>query len=1012
MTNERTNKGRAQWRSLEARADSPAVREIAANEFLPGAFDVDLARDGDVSRRKFLGLMGASMALAGTTLSGCMRKPIEHILPYTKRPEDLIPGSPQYYATSAWIGGSVHGLLVESHEGRPTKIEGNPQHPASAGGTNAWAQASVLGLYDPDRSKLPASAGKDSTWEALRAALADRFTAARTENGSGVAFLVEPIPSPTRWRMLGALLRAYPQAALYGWQPTAPGNAEAGRALVGAAGSAAAVSLEKADVVLAVDSDFLGVGQDAVRLARAYSSRRRVTEPGDTMNRLYAVEGNFTVTGAMADHRLRAKGSRVGEVLIAVARALAASGVTLSVGGLAPRGTDAKVEKWAAAVAKDLAGARGRSVVLVGERQPAWVHALGHAVNEAVGAHGAVASWYRQDGAPEVRSIDELAQAINGALVKTLVVLGGNPVYDAPADLKFGELLPKVAFSVHVGPYRDETALKATWHVPESHYLEAWGDLVTVDRVPSIQQPLIAPLYDTVSDIELLAFIGEPGPELQRRGYDLVRDTWKAAAPALTSFDKEWSRWLHDGVVVTPTALPASPPFSWAGLTSAINERPASPDGMEVAFVVDPSVYDGRYANLGWLQELPDPISKLTWDNAAVMGPALAKKLGVEFDTESGGNQERPMVQVGLDGRSITLGVFVVPGIAEDTVVLPLGYGRKGLGRVAEGAGVDTYALRGSAALFDATGATVQKVAGGYRLASTQDHGSMEGRPIVREATLQEFREEPKFVEKYEVIEAAEIKSLWDSPWETAYRGQQPLHKWGMVVDLNVCIGCSACTVACQAENNIAVVGKEQILKGRELHWIRLDRYFIGDNEDEPEAVVQPLMCQQCENAPCESVCPVAATTHSPEGLNDMAYNRCIGTRYCANNCPFKVRRFNFHNFNLHIDDVEKMQKNPDVTVRFRGVMEKCTFCVQRIQEAKIAAKRDGNGIVPDGTIVPACAQTCPTNAIVFGDLKDPESAVSKAKGQERNYAVLAELNLYTRNTYLAKLRNPNPELV
>ncbi|GMV42720.1 MAG: quinol:cytochrome C oxidoreductase [Myxococcales bacterium] len=1009
MSNDRTTQGRQAWRSLEARADAQRARELAANEFGPETFVVDDA-SRDVSRRGFLGVMGASMALAGTALAGCVRKPLEHILPYTKRPEDLIPGSPMYFATSAWIGGSVHGLLVESHEGRPTKVEGNPQHPSSSGATSHWAQASVLGLYDPDRSKAPATAGKDATWEAALGAVRERFTAARAESGAGVAILVEPVPSPSVWRALSDLLRALPQAALYGWEPARPGNGAAGGALVEAGASLPSYELDKADVILSVDADFLGAEPDAVRHGRQFASRRRVKTPADTMNRLYVVEPNFSVTGAMADHRLRSKGSRVGEVLIAIARALGAQGVTLPVGGLEPRGTDARVETWATAVAKDLAASRGRSLVLVGERQAPWVHALGHAINEALGNTGTTLRWLERPGAPALRSIGELAQAIDGAQVKTLVVVGCNPAYDAPADLGLAASLPKVPFSVHLGIYRDETAQKCTWHIPQSHYLEAWGDLVATDGTASIQQPLIAPLYDTVSDLELLATLAVPDAVIAPRGYELVRQTW--ATRATGDFEKEWRRWLHDGVITTPTPRVAAPPFSWAPLTTALGSRPTPADGLEVSFIVDPSVYDGRYANLGWLQELPDPMTKLTWDNAAVMGPALAKKLGVEFDTASGGNQERPLVQVTVEGRSLTVGTFVSPGIAEDTVILALGYGRKGLGRVAEGAGFDTYALRGKATLFDAPGATVTKVPGGYRLASTQDHGSMEGRPIVREATLDGFRKDPGFVEKAEVMPADKIKSLWDSPWETAYRGEVPLHKWGMAIDLNVCTGCSACTVACQAENNISVVGKEQVLKGREMHWIRLDRYFIGDDVDEPEAAIQPMLCQQCENAPCESVCPVAATTHSPEGLNDMAYNRCIGTRYCANNCPYKVRRFNFHNFNLHIDPVSRMQKNPDVTVRFRGVMEKCTFCVQRIQEAKIVAKRDGNGVVPDGTIVPACAQSCPTDAIVFGDLNDPKSAVSLAKAEARNYTVLAELNLYTRNSYLAKLRNPNPELV
>jgi molybdopterin-containing oxidoreductase family iron-sulfur binding subunit len=610
-------------------------------------------------------------------------------------------------------------------------------------------------------------------------------------------------------------------------------------------------------------------------------------------------------------------------------------------------------------------------------------------LNEALGNFGETVRIVPDTGAIDFGSLEDLAKAASS--LQTLVVLGGNPVYDAPVDVGFGDVMASVATTVHLGMFADETAAKSTWHVPQSHYLEAWGDLRASDGTVSIQQPLIAPLFEiTLSDIEILArLVGEPSTA----GYDVVRATWQAAGGQVD--EKSWRKALHAGVAPA-SATSAAPIWNFNPVAAAL---PKDEGGLDVVFAVDSKVADGRYANNPWLQELPDPVSKLTWDNAALVGPATADKLGVR-------SEEMGTLSVG--GRSLELATFIVPGIADDTVVVPLGYGRERGGRIASGCGWNAFALQTSANPAFASGGQLQGGGRGYELATTQAHGDMAGRAIVREATLDEYRNNPLFTEEREVLPPEKVKSLPIMPELTG------LQQWGMSIDLNACIGCNACTMACNAENNISYVGKERVLKGREMHWIRLDRYFTGDMND-PEAVFQPVGCAHCEMAPCETVCPVAATAHSPEGLNDIAYNRCIGTRYCANNCPFKVRRFNFFNFSKENDEdlpLLRLQRNPDVTVRFRGVIEKCTYCVQRIQQAKIEAKRDGKDLVADGAIVPACAQTCPTEAIVFGDIKDPESRVSKHKKNERNYVLLRELAIFPRTSYLARVRNPNPELV
>jgi len=1040
----------AQWRSLEDLHGDAELDLLQQVESPQGALDMD-TEDG-VSRRGFMGLAGVTIAAAGGALSGCIRKPTEYIVPFSKRPEDLVPGEPVYFATAAHLGGEVLGLLVESQEGRPTKVEGNPKHPSSRGKAGSLAQSSVMDLYDPDRSKLPASKGAASTWDALWAKVDGTLVAG---DGSGVAVLVNDRPSPTLNRLVSVLQNKAPNTRVYSYAPGASANSAAGADLVGMTGKQPLHHFRKASVVVSLDSDFLGV-RGSTAAQGDFSAARRVSLPTDEMNRLYCVESVFSLTGTMADHRLRLPASQIGAFLAALGTELVAKGLSLPpaaqgfAASLDGHGLAAEHAPWVAGVAADLLAHKGSSLLVVGEGQSPPVHGLAHLLNLALGNVGATVSFMARNGVPGASSIVKLSEALDAGSVQTLVILGGNPAYDAPVDLDFASKMGKVATSVHLSDRLDETASLATWHVPAAHYLEAWGDLRSADGTVAIQQPLIAPLYGAVSAIELLAHLMGSS---STGGRDLVAETWKASGGS--NFDQSWRTWLHDGVVEVSKATPVlatgadaagdaataelapaaaaaaavvaavateaseevSPALDFSGLQAAwsgMGSHEVSSSNLEVQFRLDGTVYDGSFGNNPWLQELPDPMTKLTWDNAAVMSPATARELGL-----SSGD----MVSISLEGRSLDIAAFVQPGAVNHSILLPLGYGREKAGRYASGAGFNTYALRSATAMSWAVGASVTNKGSTYELASTQNYSRLDPkldatvfgkklgeieyarRPSVREATFDEFRKEPDFVKSYEVMAAENLKSLWTEP--NTRDGQQ----WGMSIDLNVCTGCSACTIACQAENNIMVVGKERIAKGREMSWIRMDRYFTGD-EDNPQAVIQPLACAHCETAPCEQVCPVAATAHSPDGLNDIAYNRCIGTRYCANNCPFKVRRFNFFNYSKENEaamPLGLMQKNPDVTVRFRGVVEKCTYCVQRINRGKIESKVAGNGgFVDDGGVVPACAQACPTDAIVFGDINDKDSRVSQAKREPRTYAMLAELNIHPRTTYQGKLRNSN----
>jgi molybdopterin-containing oxidoreductase family iron-sulfur binding subunit len=935
--------GKQYWRSLDE--NSPQLRQWLDREFPEAASTLD-----STSRRTLLKLMAASFGLAG--LTACSR-PEEKLMPLSKGVEGYVPGNPLYYSTVFSLGGSAAGMVVEVHDGRPTKIEGNPAHPFSRGAASAFQQASILGLYDPDRSRA-------GDWDACLAA-------ARPRLAGRVRFLSQTVNSPSLEAVRAHALAQLPDARWVEYEPLNQDNAAAGAELAFGQPLAPLYAFDRADVIVSLDSDFLALDAPAVTWLRDFSRRRRVASERDTMNRLYVVESQFSVTGGMADHRRRMRTSEVPGFAIALAREL----------GLLPGG--ASNDKFVAAVARDLNRSHGRALVVAGPRQPAEVHALAHWINHALsGPVTYVRSGYR----PQAAALRQLASEMSAGAVDALFILGGNPVYDAPADFEFAHAMKKVPFSVHLGVEPNETAALATWRLGEAHYLESWSDARALDGAVSIQQPLIRPLFGGRTAAELVAALAG---YKDRRAYDIVRNYWLAQF-----HETVWRQALSDGVLPPQQSLAVEPKLD-AGRIAAEAAKPAAAlPGIELTFYPSATVWDGRFANNGWLQEAPDPVTKLTWDNVALMSPATARELGVASED---------LVAIQSQGREITAPVWVQPGHADRAISIALGYGRTRCGRVGQGVGVDAYPLRASAG-FHFTSVTVRKTGRQHRLAATQQHHGMEGRPLVQEADLAAYRKDPAFVEK----KKPELFSIFGQhSYDQGYQ-------WGMAIDLNACVGCNACILACQAENNIPIVGKDQVARGREMHWIRMDRYYAG-SEDNPESVTQPVACQQCEQAPCENVCPVAATTHSPEGLNDMVYNRCVGTRYCANNCPYKVRRFNFLEWHKDEPEVRKMAYNPDVTVRMRGVMEKCTYCVQRIQEKKIQAKTEGRRALRDGEVVTACQQTCPAEAIVFGNINDPASRVSQLKHQNRDYALLAELNTKPRTSYLAKLRNPNPEL-
>jgi MoCo/4Fe-4S cofactor protein with predicted Tat translocation signal len=994
--------GREFWRSLDELAADPAFHERVRREF-PSAVEAIV---DPVERRTFLKLMGASLGLAGVT--ACTKQPAEQIVPYVRQPEEIVPGKPLFFATAMALGGVATGLLVESHEGRPTKVEGNPDHPDSLGATDIYAQAAVLDLYDPDRARAVTNLGEIRPWPTFLGTLRAALVGQAPIQGAGLRILTEASSSPTFEAQMQEVLAKYPEAKWHQWDPSARDTAYVGARQAFGQMVETLYRVERADVILVLDADFLSSGPGSLRYARDFARRRRPEEP-ERMNRLYAAESMPSSTGSRADHRLALKPSEVETLARAVAAAIGVEGA-VGAGSFSGRAAEA-APRWAAAVAKDLLAHQGTSLVVAGDTQPPAVHALAHAMNAVLGNVGTTVVYTPPAlVAPvdQTQSVRDLVTAMAAGQVDMLVMLGGNPVYTAPADLKFPEALDKVPLRIHLSTHEDETSSLSHWHVPLSHFLESWSDARGVDGTVSIVQPLIAPLYATRSVHEVMAAFSET-PE--KSAYDLVREFWAKRTGLVSGedgsptpdFEAAWRRWLHNGVV-PDTAFAAAEVTLQAGAVAPASG--SGPDqGMEIQFRPDPTVLDGRFGNNGWLQELPKPITKLTWDNAVIVSPKTAEALNASpsLPLQGGehGHTRSEVVDVRFGGRSVRGALFPVVGHPDDCVTVHLGYGRRRGGQTAVNAGFDAFALRGVDSLQMGRGVELTTTGDSYSLACVQAHHSMEGRGMVRAVTKDEFVKDPK----------AAHHGFHEPPKTLTLNPDYPYtgYKWGMAIDVNVCTGCNACVMGCQSENNIAIVGKDQVLRGREMHWLRVDSYYRGEPEN-PETYFQPVPCQQCENAPCEVVCPVNATVHSHEGLNDMVYNRCVGTRYCSNNCPYKVRRFNYFLYQDWETPSLKLGRNPDVTVRARGVMEKCTYCVQRINEAKITSEKE-NRKVADGEIKTACEAVCPTEAIVFGDLNDPNSRVAKLQAEQRNYSMLAELNTRPRTTYLAAVRNVNPEM-
>jgi MoCo/4Fe-4S cofactor protein with predicted Tat translocation signal len=955
------------WRSLDELASTEEFRAFVEDEFPNRTPDWN----DPASRRRFLRLMGASIAMAGA--SACTKQPKELIVPYVRQPEELIPGIPLFYATAMSVAGIATGVLVESHLGRPTKIEGNPEHPASLGATDAAMQASVLTLYDPDRSQTVMRNGYISGWGTFISALTGSRDAAKPKKGAGFRILTGTVTSPTLAAQIQDFLTEFPEAKWHQYEPCGRHSARAGAMLAFGRPLNTIYRFDRADVIVSLDSDFLcSTTPGSLRYVRDYSARRRAAaeNPNTVPPRLYVAENTPSVTGSMADHHLRMTAGGVANFAASIR------------GGTGANSPEAR------AVLKDLQAHRGASIVIAGEYQPPPVHAVVHAINQTLGNAGKTVIYtnpVEANPVDEIASLSELVKDMRDGAVETLLILGGNPVYDAPADLNFLDALKKVKLRAHLGLYSNETAAWCHWHIPEAHYLESWSDARTYDGTVSIVQPLIMPLYGGKTPHEVINVLNDAADQ---SAHDTVQAYWQAQHKG-TDFDDFWQISLHDGLVAGTNFAEITPPAATA-TTSLAAETVSS--GLEIVFRPDPCVGDGAMSNNAWLQEMPKPQNKMTWDNAVWISPKSAEHYGVTTGD---------VIEIELHGRKVDGPVWIMPGQADESLTVHFGYGRTRAGKVADGIGFDAYSVRTTNTLWQGTGANITRKTRDYKFATTQHTQTMEERDPFRAATYAEFHKTPDFArpEEKRVPNGLTLFPQWE----------YNQHKWGMSIDLNSCVGCHACTIACQAENNIPVVGKEEVAKGRHMNWLRVDRYFKGPPED-PELYFQPVPCMHCENALCELVCPVAATVHSAEGLNEMVYNRCVGTRYCSNNCPYKVRRFNFF---LYADwDTQSLfgVRNPDVTVRSRGVMEKCSYCVQRINSAKIEAEKQDRP-VNDGDIVTACQQACPAEAIVFGDLNDPDSRVAKLKRQQRDYSLLEELNTRPRTTYLARLRNPNPDL-
>jgi molybdopterin-containing oxidoreductase family iron-sulfur binding subunit len=1006
------------WKSLGELAKNEEYQKFVEREFPENATELN----DEVSRRSFLRVMGASIALAG--FAAC-RRPVQKIMPYSDMPEEVTPGKPLYYASAIPFQGALTGIVVENNEGRPSKIEGNDMHPASKGNTSAFGQAEILNMYDPDRSRYVRNDGERSSASAFAKFCANHFS----NTDQNIAFVSEANSSITYNRLKEQALNQFPNARWITYEAFGEDNALEGTNIAFGQRLRTVNHFDDANVIVSFDDDFLSSSsnKDSVRSSKEFTSGRQVNSPEDGMSRFYAIESTFSITGSNADNRLRIKSGNIASFIYALAAEL--SGSVSGLSAFSGYNNEFSEHEWIPVLAEELLENEGESILTVGSEHQPELHATVAAINTALGNAGETVTYHEVDHIDDQNNREAFAtlvEDLNNGEIDTVVLTGTNPVFTAPADLNFSDALSNATEVIHLSDYYDETSKQASWHINRAHFLEAWSDGRSYTGSRSIVQPQIEPLYSGVSEIEFLSTIlsGEPA-----EGYDLVQETWQSYFSS--NFKNQWEQTLHDGIADEEETYPsvtASLSEEFSSQASSFINNTASAEGMELVIRPDSKVFDGRFANNGWLQELPEPMTKITWDNVALMSKKTADKLGVE---EAGlGKSEVEIVSITVDGTTVELPAWVQPGHADDSITITVGYGREGIGRVANKTGVDTYPLRSTSNMLYASDISIEKTGSTYEIACTQDHNSMEGRSLLRHATLQEYREDPHF-STYESSYDAEMPglsyaeehgeedplSIFNPIDEQEYPEGQP--QWGMSIDLNACTGCGVCTIACQAENNIPVVGKREVSRGREMHWIRNDRYYEGDVNN-PKALHQPVPCMHCEMAPCEQVCPVAATTHSDDGMNQMTYNRCIGTRYCANNCPYKVRRFNFFNYSKEFltsgDDPEivQMAMNPEVSVRFRGVMEKCSYCVQRVNRAKIQTDIDTDGKTQkpeDGSVETACQQACPADAIYFGDLTDPDSEVVKTKNNNRNYLLLEELNTRPRTSYLSELSNPNPKL-
>ncbi|NUQ51281.1 MAG: TAT-variant-translocated molybdopterin oxidoreductase [Phycisphaerales bacterium] len=1101
------------WRSVEEFSDQPQFREFVEREFPAGASELLTG-----SRRDFVKLMGASLALAGAaTIPGC-RRPDHKIMSYSQQvPEEIIPGKPLFYATSMPLpGGGAEGLLVETHEGRPTKVEGNPLHPINRGRSSIWAQASILSLYDPDRPsnveypkyRNPSRGPLTATWDDFRLWADEHFKVYDSNEGDGLAFIVDKKTSPSRDAARDLVKKRWPKASWLAYNAAETSSVTAGAAMAFGSPMHAIESFDKADVVVSLDRDFLnaiGHGESlGLSNARSFASRRRPMSVKDSMNRLYVAESGFTMTGASADHRLRLAPSRIAGFAVELAKVLLntvggdATALASAVRGVdVPAGADIDPD-FVNACADDLRAAAGRSIIVAGPSLAPAVHALVHAMNAALGNIGKTVSLVPMSGelaSDSLAGLGELSKKMMSGGVKTLVTIGVNPLYDAPVDADFAAAFAKVANTITLSVELTETLAASTWALNGAHALESWGDTMAADGTIAPIQPMIAPLYEpAMSELELLTVLASDDRVAAKAdGYEFVRGVWKSTLGE-ANFDKKWREALWNGVVINSGAAPASPKVDYAAVASVVGGMKGmfagapSQTSMEAVFVTG-HVGDGRFANIPWLQELPVFGTRTVWDNPALVSPQTAEAMGLMPDKGTEQYPEARLASVTIGGRSVTVPVWILPGMADNVVVLTLGYGRKTAGRVADGVGVDVNPLRTIGGGWSARDVKLVKEPGGYPISSTQNHWSLEGRTAIARAVdlpvWQKYGEEiekktePLYGTTAELKFAERLGELSHTPpnigaYENPYNrsktepdpknvdaaGKPPVYatgeQWGMTIDLSSCTGCGTCTIACQAENNIPVVGKKEVQKGREMTWIRVDRYYVGNDLNDPgEMLNQPVACVHCENAPCEVVCPVNATVHGPEGINYMTYNRCIGTRYCANNCPYKVRRFNFFDYGVtkfngdyfgketlekivpdrggitgsgthnklnpnlipprlrqKLDEISRMQKNPDVTVRSRGVMEKCSFCIQRINAAKVESKLKDLKGVPEGMFQVACQQACPSEAITFGNILDPAAAVHATRNSARSYMLLGYLNTRPRTTHMVRVRNPNEKLL